>query len=329
LNVFKMVKSIKSHILLCVTIAYMNENMNKKEEFNPRADDDVINDTLVPQSFISDKLRESLSKENKEHKLSDSLKEIFTNSLRKSQITKGYSTGVSLTKSSSIIGSLLGPPRIDIAVVGNNRIGKTYFIKYWLSINENNIITSNVYSKIIWIKEEPVQLCIHEISSLPDLRRNKMFHAIIYMYNLENDNSRDAVPHWIEFMKHRINDLTYQVILGVSDLSNDKIELETDEVMKIRKFYANQKISYFRQSLQPSESLTELIDGITTEAYDALKKMPTINSSNYGDPNEIEMNLFDKKINQHPFLLRKTGDNTITVNTYKNYESDYKCCTII
>ena len=219
--------------------------------------------------------------------------------------------------------------KMDIAVVGDRAIGKTTLIKFWLSLTTDTVITSDIYSKMIWLDQNPIQLTIYEISSKNVMRPNlfkKYYHAIVYLYDIDKESTWTAIPQWIEYMKTQINDLTYQTILGLSNKPDEQLELESETYLKTRKFYAQMKIAYNIHSIQPSESLSKLVGMITDEAYDAVKKIPAINASDYGDPNLVEMDIFDPKAN-HPLLIRRTGDESL--KPVQMYRPENNCCVII
>src|SRR5271154_781477 len=113
-------------------------------------------------------------------------------------------------------------PRIDISVVGNHHIGKTQLICSWMSLTHGAIITPDVYSKIFWIDDISLQLSIHEISSKDEFvslkpRQNRTFHAIVYVYSMENNQSKNSILEWIDYMKPYTSATTYPVILALSN----------------------------------------------------------------------------------------------------------------
>lgn len=202
-------------------------------------------------------------------------------------------------------------PSINIAVVGQREIGKTKLICDWLSLSVGTIIVSNVFSKIMWIGEDSVQVNIHEFSSHNSIKLpNEMFHAILYVYDIDNDNSKEIIPGWIEFMKNKKNDLSYQVILGLSKKTNLELNLEFEEIKKeinnIRKFYEEDKIMYHRYSSIWSKQLSDLLETIILEAYDIIRNIYMESTNNNEDTNSIEMNIFESV--EQPLLNRTIYD---------------------
>lgn len=238
-------------------------------------------------------------------------------------------------------------PRIDIAVVGDTSVGKTSIIKFWLSLNIETIVASGVYSKVIWMDDAAVQMCIHEISPLNRNKQNlvynskKYYHTVVYVYDLNNNDTWKSIPGWIDFMRNRINYFTYQMILGLSDRPNEELDFESDKISKIRKKYVDRRISYHIHSSQPSESLSRLIGEITTEAYDIVMRDEALNFPNFLEKSDttkyetIEMDIFNKNIESEPLLLRGSVNQANHANQSKsdliiypkNHETD--CCVIM
>lgn len=214
-------------------------------------------------------------------------------------------------------------PRIDISVVGNHHIGKTQLICSWLSLTHGAIITPDVYSKIFWIDDVSLQLSIHEISSKDEFvslkqRQNRIFHAIVYVYSLENNQSKDAILEWIDYMKPYINAATYPVILA---LSNNKVYGASSSV---------HGIPHYELSTQPSEmdKLLKFTSMVTDEAYKAHHKNNHINE--VINDGQDHMDIFNSG-SQQPLLTTSSSDVTTIDKWYHNkYQTNgTQCCSII
>jgi GTPase SAR1 family protein len=146
------------------------------------------------------------------------------------------------------------PPIINIVVVGDKNIGKTSLIRFWLSLGSNTIITDNVFSKIFWVGTDPIQINIYKISerniNYPKLE-NKLYHAIVYVYDVTNEISKNSVNDWLNIMAKYKNSWTYEYILSLS--KNDTI---TDA-----------------SNLVSSTILSNVLDNITISAYKSAKDM--------------------------------------------------------
>lgn len=187
--------------------------------------------------------------------------------------------------------------KINIAVVGDHNVGKTKLINYWLSLTSETLVwmvdnsekfsqnyksDTNIYNKIVWINDEPVHLSVLEISDNAAMNRSpirKIFHAIVYVYELENAKSKDMIPTWTNYFKYCISPLTYQIILGVSNKPNEELESDSDEVTEIKKFYEQYKITYNRISLQPTIELTDIFSMITNRAVGVEKDISLSDNS--------------------------------------------------
>ncbi|AYV85119.1 MAG: putative orfan [Satyrvirus sp.] len=163
---------------------------------------------------------------------------------------------------------------VEIAVVGNQNVGKTTLIKYWLSWNIKSISTSDMYSKLIWHKNRPIQINIYKLSS-ENFRENfstflingKIFHSIIYVYNIENEFSKNMVPVWIKKMDYYANDFTYKIVIGLSKNSNNTLD---DKILEIKNFYSGYNIEYFcvpAHFVDNSKILKEIFLSIITRVY--------------------------------------------------------------
>lgn len=211
--------------------------------------------------------------------------------------------------SESINKFINGPPKIEIAIVGNRHVGKKSLIYYWLSLGSKNITNSNIYSKIFWLMNEPVQINIYKISHDNYLLAGnkslaKNYHAIVYvddLENIKNDNIHD-IKYWIDKMKYYTNTLTYQHIIALT--TDTELNERLDETEKAyKKFYVDHKIGYDIVPIKSSNKLSQILDIITSEAYDAVKQIPLINASDYGEPNMLEMNVFNENTDV-PLLIR-------------------------
>ncbi|XWV26112.1 putative orfan [Tupanvirus soda lake] len=222
------------------------------------------------------------------------------------------------------------PPKIDIAVVGDNDIGKTSLIKYWLSLRANTITTYDIYSKIFWVDNDPVQINIHKVSpeNFGYNLENKLFSAIVYIYNIENISSKNSVEFWIDKMEPYRNIFTYQCVLC---LSLEDISESTKHIISF------QNIPHFGSSFRTSKKLIDILNKITTEAYNTAEIMSLdenqISRNNFYPLTDsmIEMDVFREKTSkQQPLKLSCIEDEFYVLdNKSHNFSNmEHSCCVI-
>jgi septin family protein len=159
--------------------------------------------------------------------------------------------------------------KLNIAVVGNDNSGKTAFIKQWLSINPNTIITSNVYSKIIFIGSDSVQIGIHEISPndnlMNTLRRDK-FDSVIYCFDCQYGGI-DSIPVWYQYMKNYTKVWTHQIIFGHNNDGQPICEIENE----LKSFCEENQLQLTLKNIY-SEDFLEFIEKVTLDVYQLVIK---------------------------------------------------------
>lgn len=184
---------------------------------------------------------------------------------------------------------------LNVAIVGNNNCGKTRLINYWTETDPNTNTNSNTNSNsnlnlnlinsigeqisksmIIEINSEFINLNIYKISStvlsnrkIMNAINQKIFHAIIYLYDLYSEPTKNNIPDWTTYFKNKIKPGTYQIILG---MGKDDVLLESDEVNTIREYYMENNIDYYRSSFNSNEHLSNLLNNISIKSFICMKQ---------------------------------------------------------
>ncbi|XWV24864.1 putative ORFan [Tupanvirus deep ocean] len=220
------------------------------------------------------------------------------------------------------------PPKIDIAVVGDNNIGKTSLIKFWLSLRANTITTYDTYSKIFWMDNDPIQINIHKVSSenFGYNLENKLFSAIVYTYSIENITSKDNIRIWMGKMEPYYNIFTYQCVLC---LSLDDI---SESMKHITTF---QEIPHFGTSFRTPSKLINILNKITTEAYKtaeilSLDENKTNNNFHSLTDGMIEMDVFRENKTVQPLNLSCIEDEFYVLGSGNRFSNNLErsCCVI-
>jgi hypothetical protein len=204
----------------------------------------------------------------------------YVNKMNKT-ITKNELINAHLPYFSELIQKEISPhtlPKIDIAVIGDQNIGKSSLIKFWLSLGHNTITDSNIYSKIFWFdNNEPLQINIYKISNNNydnnDLE-NKKYCAIVYVYS---NSLFDSVSEWLYKTKKYVNNDTYQCIILLTSSESD--EDFYDHLAP--KFFDHNEIEHFVISPKSNTKILHVLNKITVEACKVGKKLRSTN--NYGN----------------------------------------------
>jgi len=164
---------------------------------------------------------------------------------------------------------------LNVAVVGNNNCGKSKLINYWTETNLTDSVNGQK-SMIVEIDSEFVDLNIYKISSTTLLTQKnihavnkKIFHAIIYVYDLHSESTKNGIPDWITYFKNKIKHGTYQIILG---MGKDDVLTETDEINTIREYYDDFNIDYHRSSFSLNEHLSNLLNVVSIKSFICMKQ---------------------------------------------------------
>lgn len=193
--------------------------------------------------------------------------------------------------------------KIDIALIGNNQSNNIKLINFWLSLNNETLISFDIYSKIMWMSQfTPLQINIQELSPMnnfkPIIERNNNFNAVVYYLTTESEiYSIDSLSNEI---KQFIDLHTYKIILIQSD--NDTL---------INSVKDHQIINGF-------DGITlNILEKITIKAYDSFRLTSDNFINAYTEPNMIEMESVYSNKNNSKDSLDSTG--TVTAD----------CCLII
>jgi len=232
---------------------------------------------------------------------------------------------------------IIAPAKIEIAVVGDQHVGKKALIKYWLcsgkKVGLDTITVPNMYSKILQFNNEPIQINIYRISRENYLNRSsfvdKFYHTVIYVYDLKNKKSRDNIFFWFDIMKNYRCTLTYQTILALTLLPENNIILDPDRIFNSNKFFSGYDIDYKIISITYSKKLWELLQSIINKSYNLVKNKTQDYSNTYFQKqfkvSEFIENLLiiDKNlINCHTVLPSKVNNMlSLPVSQTKKYLS--------
>ena len=122
-------------------------------------------------------------------------------------------------------------PKINIAVVGNKKIGKGKMIRYWLALGPNKIVLSNIYTKMYWFNGKPCQISIYKFTEknfLNSYLQSHVYQVIVYICNLTDD----SVELWMTRMKKKITNLIYQCIILITSAAHSHNSNETMTIYK-------------------------------------------------------------------------------------------------
>lgn len=172
-------------------------------------------------------------------------------------------------------------PIVNIAVF-SKQIDTTDLIKYWLSLNENAVVSPCVYSKLFWIENDPIQINIYKIScDTCQLKSfNKIYHTIVY---LSENNNDDIIIDSNNFKPYKGKYTTECVILVGESESEDIIEkIEIIEVTEVTEVIdcadsveniieETQQISYHFVEKNNFDQLLQVLNTITKDAYNSAK----------------------------------------------------------
>jgi hypothetical protein len=212
-------------------------------------------------------------------------------------------------------------PTINIAVVGDKNIGKTSLIRFWLSFGSDTIITNNTYSKIFWMENNPVQINICKISKNINNSQfeNKIYHAIVYVYDITNCTSNNSVNYWFDAMEKYKKFWTHQYIISLS-----KNEIIPEKII------TDKNIEHYASSLSIPSILSDILNNITISAYKSAKD----NHNEYyltitNSDNEFNIFVCDK-INT-PLIFGYIEDEFYVIGNEENNNIPFykKCCIIV
>ena len=164
-----------------------------------------------------------------------------------------------------------------IVVIGDSKVGKTTIIKYLISnhIIKNSEPTAifshffknyNIFGKTIGLQiwdtsGEDAYRCL--------LQRFFRFSLCIFIvFSLENENSFNNVPSWLEEVKNN-NDFNFsdsiKILIGtkINEISNEIIKKDI-----IQEFCRKNEIDeYFEVNLETGENINELFQNIALKLY--------------------------------------------------------------
>ena len=220
-----------------------------------------------------------------------------------------------------------GPPRINIAVVGDKGCGKTEIIKTWLNILPTSVIISDTYNKIVWIDNQPVHIKIREISN--ETRHNWLsmdqfikYDTIVFVYDT-SDPSEIKLNQWINNMKDKLITGGYEVIVGLS--KKEISEQDLISAQQLKNYYAGQKINYYIASLLHDnasiENLKKVTNTITSESYYQMKSITENTIDEQFELNDIYKDLYSDNSS-----INSDNKELPLLNKKKN---NYGCCVIL
>ena len=164
-----------------------------------------------------------------------------------------------------------------IVVIGDSRVGKTALIKYLLSnqITENSEPTAifshffknyNIQGKIIGLQ---IWDTSGETAYRSLLQRFFRFSlCILIVFSLENENSFNNIPFWLDEIKNN-NDVNFndsiKILIGtkISETPNEENKKEN-----IKQFCKDNQIEeYFEVNLKTGENINDLFQKTASKLY--------------------------------------------------------------
>jgi hypothetical protein len=246
-------------------------------------------------------------------------------------------------------------PICNIALLGDNNEINNKLIKLIFSYKANIcLISTNVYSKIIFVRDKPVQFNIHEINNLNTiLNIKKVFDTVLYLYNTEDDILQYFFLDAIDKMKNLLHTHSTQFIictrfglevseeLIMTDFMNDSLLIKSDpliksdrpknkssHIMNIEDFDITSNIPIYDITLEDSKELSDLIKYIMNSAIIANRR----SNKSLDDNNGVEL---QTRNNSNDELLTdddsdessgdSLDDDTPSINSNKDTN---QCCNI-
>lgn len=133
---------------------------------------------------------------------------------------------------------------VNVAIIGSDEKMILSLIEYWLSLKPNDITVQNIFSKIFWANNEPIQINIYYFLSDEKMLCDITWHSIVYLmdhnnldYILEQKSSYQCILELIFSDKTCIDDIsnkyinqTHQITHYVCSIANDKLVKYLDEI---------------------------------------------------------------------------------------------------
>lgn len=167
---------------------------------------------------------------------------------------------------------------VNVAIVGADEKLILTLIEYWLSLGPNDLASQNIFSKIFWANEEPVQINLYYFRSHHELQIDIIWHAIVFLM--------DTITETIDVDSNS----SFYCMLELKDIN------ETNEIDIYDKYIdSTNKMTHYVCSIK-SNHLVKYLDEITTEAYHyskmmALRVTPILN--NYSNVFSYKMDYFE------------------------------------
>lgn len=162
---------------------------------------------------------------------------------------------------------------VNIALIGENFVGKTSIIRSYIDENKTErwlSIPTIFLKKTIKIDGHMIELRLWD-SAKSEKAQNMIYsfkliaHGILLVFDLTNKNSFNHLEDIINIIIKNIEDLKFPIVLigNKSDLVNQREVCKED----IEKFSVKYNLHYFEISIENKENLDNSIIYIATEAY--------------------------------------------------------------
>lgn len=218
-------------------------------------------------------------------------------------------------------------PSVNVLVVGNNSSIKNKFIRYWLSLEDNE--TPSPYCKIIWMDSKPIQLCIEEISYSQIFETKKKYQSIIYLLSIMDE--KESVEILDDKLINNVEKWSYKAVIEISFIELDFLPKET--VIEKNNYYSQRKMGYYSTLLKINrdgklydiDNLQYIISILTQETCSHISELYFIDSFNTNKSLES----FNKTIEPLEYTAYDPSRDPLLYDAFVGEKRSNNCCVII
>lgn len=162
-------------------------------------------------------------------------------------------------------------PELNIGIISKSSIDIEILIKKIFSFNSNDLIANDIYSKIIWIDNKPIQIHTHVINSDEKINElisiNKKFDCFIKIskFDFNFNLIKPLLNNWYKIFLLTINNSSHT--FTSKDIEIDNKYIDNIIHYSVSDIYSIETISIFREIIINMYQIKRDINNISFTGY--------------------------------------------------------------